>query len=148
MRGKDEITEKKYQLYPNEGVGEFRLGDPIAPLLSSGKVVHAPWSDDPLAERPVETRDGAVDIYPDPEYRIESFLCDKTLVYNGHELIGLSGAEVTSIFGDPSEVCDTYELPRGDMLTPWNYDDLGLSFSFVGDRVANVIVDIFPGEDD
>ncbi len=117
---------------PLVGVGPFRFGHPIRPLIDKCGLVltrEAIAGDVQSDEYRLGDHCG-VTIYVDRKGLIDSVYCQRELVFKGMDLLQMTVAEIVAILGQPSKneplgtYCDDWELQFDELgLTVWGLRD-------------------------
>lgn len=115
---------------PNERVGPFVFGSPIAPVQQEYGLI--------LLEPDSETDDWDTYIIPDYESRvyaendkITDVGCNDKLIYQGRNLLGRTVELAKRLFGDP----DVIEYNDGPVPSIYQYDRFGLMVFVIDQRI-------------
>lgn len=131
----DEVR-KRHDIYPRKGVDSVDFGIDVGKLESLGYCQRLEKPDEVIGWRTF-VRDGAVVCYVE-EGVVVTIACFANCHLDGKNLIGLTIAQIVSMFGVPDEIGEALWVSDDEQQTPYEYEAKGLQIWFEGGAVVSV----------
>lgn len=125
--------QSKYEWVPKVGLGPIRFGENTQQYVDAGILSYEPPLEELGGEGSFIDEDDSITVTPDDGFPdgpvrwiVEGIECDKSILFNGQELLGLSIKDVVNVLGtEPDQFGESFDLGEEIQILA-EFDDLGL----------------------
>lgn len=126
--------QSKYLWVPKERLGPIRFGANIQQYVDAGLLSFEPPLEELGGIGSFIDEDASLTVTPDDGFPdgpvrwvVEGIECDKSILYKGQELLGLSIEDVVKVLGqEPDQFGEEFEVDDDDIQIIGEFDELGL----------------------
>lgn len=131
----------KWDLIVNERVGPIKLNTPVDDYKAVFDL-NMLRAENLEGDEPGRYENDDIGIIISTEHgKVITIECEEELIYKGKNLINMSEKDVVSHLGqEPDEIDGPYALQNGRIISPWDFDELGLLIWMEDGTVSGVTV--------
>jgi hypothetical protein len=142
------MMQSKYEWVPKVRLGPIRFGENIQQYVDAGLLSFDPPLEELGGVGSFIDEDDSITVTPDDGFPdgpvrwvVEGIQCDKSILFNGQELLGLSIEDVVKFFGrEPDQFGEEFEV-IDDIQIIAEFDDFGLVLWFVDGVSVSASID-------